>query len=168
MGSNFVSVDRLRIEAEALLRNYPELGDDDVARLDTLEAETEIREVLIHLARSLHELTGMEHGLSFQIDELNKRLGRFNARHELIRALIFKVMESADLKKIELPEATFSLKNNPKRLVGDADAKTLPDDLCHIKRTVNRTAVREALEAGGHVEGFQLSNAQPSLTVRVK
>jgi len=165
---NFVSVDRLRIEVEALLREYPELIDDEVTRLDTLEGATDIKEVLSRLGQALGDLHVMQEGLQTRIDELNKRLGRFNARDELIRKLIFKVLESADLKKIELPEVTFGLRKNPPRLIGEAPAADLPDELCNIKRTPDRTKIRAAIEAGQYVAGFAMSNAAPSLTVRVK
>jgi Arc/MetJ-type ribon-helix-helix transcriptional regulator len=165
---NFVSVDALRIEVASLLREYPELMDDDVARLDTLEGATDIREVLIRLARALDETKALEEGVHARIAELTARQGRFVSRGEMLRDLIFKVLESANLKKVELPEATLSLRNGVPRLTGEADPASLPDDLVKITRAVDRKKVREAIEAGQIVPGFTLSNAQPSLTVRVK
>lgn len=167
---NFVSVDRLRIEVEALLREYPELIDDEITRLDTLEGATDIKDVLTRLGQSLGDLKVMQESLQARIDELETRLERFTARVALIRKLIFKVLESANLKKIELPEVTFSLRNNPPRLIGEAPADDLPDDLVQI--TITRAAdlkkIREAIEAGQYVAGFAISNAAPSLVVKVK
>lgn len=165
---NQISVDHLRLEIETMLREYPELVDDDIARLDTLEGATDIRDALIRLARALDDAKALGQGVHARIEELVAREGRFNARYELIRDLIFKILETANLKKVELPEATLSLRNNPPRLVGEADAETLPDALCKITRAVDRKKVREAIEAGQIVPGYQLSNAPPSLTVRVK
>jgi hypothetical protein len=168
MANDFVSVSRLRIEVEALLREYPELADDDVALLDTLEGETDLLGVLAMLGRALDDTKALGEGVHARINELVAREGRFNARYELIRDLIFKVMESAQLRKVELPEVTFSLRSNPPRLVGDADPVTVPDELCKFTRSLNRKAIREAIESGHTVEGFLLSNAAPSLVVRVK
>lgn len=168
MANDFVSVSQLQIEVEVLLRDYPELVEDEVARRDMLEGETDFREILIRLGQSLGKLSELQLGLGARIDGLNARLSRFNARDEMVRRLIFKVLEIANLKKIELPEVTFSLRNNPPRLTGERDPATLPDGLCKITRTASRTKIREAIEGGQHVDGYELSNAAPSLIVRVK
>jgi hypothetical protein len=162
------SVDHLRLEIEAMLREYPELAEDDVARLDTLDGVTDVREMLERLARNLDDTKGLQEGVHIRIDELSARESRFMARCEILRCLMFKLMDGAQIKKIELAEATLSLRNSPPRLVGEADPQSLPDDLCKITRTVSRTKVREAIESGHRIEGFQLSNAQPSLVVKVK
>ena len=168
MANDFVSVSRLRIEVEALLRQYPELANDDVALLDTLEGETDLLGVLATLGKALDDTKALCDGVHARINELVAREGRFNARYELIRDLIFKVMESAQLRKVELPEVSFSLRNNPPRVVGDANPATVPDEFCKVTRIISKTKIKEAIEAGRTVEGFQLSNSPPSLVVRVK
>jgi hypothetical protein len=77
-------------------------------------------------------------------------------------------MEAADLKKRELPEATLSMHSGQKQLIGDADPTTLPDDLCKISRSPDRTAIKDALKAGKTVPGYSLSNSQPTLSIRIK
>jgi hypothetical protein len=168
MGNEFTSVSRLRIEIDALLREFPELADDEVARFDTLDGSTDVRDVLIRLARALDDTKALQQGVQARLAELEGREARFDARGEFIRELIFKLMAGANFKKVELPEATLSLRNNPRRLVGDADPATLPDNLVKVTRAVNRKAIREAIESGHAVEGFALSNAPPSLVVMVK
>ncbi|WP_442895039.1 hypothetical protein [Bradyrhizobium sp. AZCC 1578] len=37
-----------------------------------------------------------------------------------------------------------------------------------MSRTPDRTAIKEALKTGKTVPGFQLSNATPSLSIRIK
>lgn len=162
------AVGRLRLEIEAMLRAYPDLADDEVARLDTLDGETDVREVLISLARMLDDTHALQEGVHGRIEELKARKDRFSSRAEFLRDLIFKLMASANFKKLELPLVTLSLRNNPRALIGDADPATLPDELVKITRAVDRRKVREAIDAGHDVPGFQLSNAPPSLMVRVK
>lgn len=166
--ANFNSVNQLRIEIDAMLREYPELADDEELRADMLEGATDIKEILSSLGRSLDNAKGLAAGVHSRIEELCAREQRFGTRIDFIRDLIFRVMDSAQLKKIELPEVTLSLKNNPQQLVGQGDAETMPDDLVNIKRTIDRKKVRAAIEAGQEVPGFTLSNAPPSLMVRVK
>ena len=162
------TVSRLRLEIEAMLREYPELADDEVARFDTLDGATDVRDVLVKLTDMLNETAMLERGIQARIEELNTREERFASRTHFIRALMFKLMDSAQIKKLVLPEATLSLRNNPPRLIGDADPATMPDSLVHIKRSVDRTKVRKAIEEGCEVPGFTISNAAPSLMVKVK
>jgi hypothetical protein len=161
-------VDRLRLDIEALHRDYPDLAIDEMALLDTLDGETDLLKVLSKLNRLRGETAFKQQGLDAYLDELKTRWTRLEARENFIRNMIFKLMESAQLKKCELPEVTFSLRNNPPRVVGDADPAMLPDDLVKIVRTISKTKIKEALEAGRTVEGFQLSNSPPSLVVKVK
>jgi hypothetical protein len=162
------NVDEVRLQIEAILRDYPDLADDPVALFDTLDGATNLREVLVDLGRRLGLNAAMLEGLEAYIGDLHTRAGRFERRELYLRDLMFHLMDSAQLKKIELPEVTLSLRNSPPKLVGEADPDLLPDDLVYIKRTVNRTAIKAAIEAGQHVEGFALSNAAPSLTVKIK
>ena len=165
---NFADVNELRIEIEAMLREYPELVDDEVLRADMVEGETNIKGVLAVLVELIGTTKALGAGLHDYIAELLTREQRYEARQEFLRDLIYRVMDSGQLKKLELPHATLSLRNNPQRLVGDADAATLPDDLCNIKRSVDRKAIKAAVEAGQVVPGFMLSNAAPSLMIKVK
>jgi len=47
-------------------------------------------------------------------------------------------MQAADLAKVELPEATLSLRAGQQQLVGEADPKDMPDSLCKISRSPDR------------------------------
>lgn len=162
------NIDALRLEIESMLRDHPDLADDEVLRLDMLEGETDIKEVLTELGRRLAATKALEKGLRSYIEELLAREDRFKIHEDRLRKLMFKVLDSAQIKKISLPELTLSLKSNPQRLLGDADPNTMPDRLVHIKRSVDRTKVREAIEDGEVVPGFTLSNAAPSLVVKVR
>ena len=168
MGNLTDTVANVRREIEAIIREFPELADDMEACMDTLEGATEIKDVLLRLARILGNVKALKEGLTARIAELHMRENRFEARNEYIRTLIFEILDSANLKRVELPEVTLSLRNNAQRLVGDADPEFLPDQYVHIKRSIDRKAIRAALEDGLEVDGFQLSNAPPSLVVKVK
>jgi phosphosulfolactate phosphohydrolase-like enzyme len=77
-------------------------------------------------------------------------------------------MQSAEIAKIEMPEATLSLRAGQQQLIGDADPASLPDELCKISRSLDRTKIKEALKTGQTIPGFELSNSPPSLTIRIK
>lgn len=160
--------DRLRTEIEYLLSQYPELADDDVLRADMLDGSTDIREILTGLHRTYEDTKALIDGTAGRLEDLAARRARFRQRNEFIRDLMQRILESAQIRKIELPEVTLSMKNNPQQLIGTLAPEDLPDDLVKVTRAPDKTKIREALIAGREVPGVFLSNAPPSLTVRVK
>jgi hypothetical protein len=160
--------DALRREIERLLLEYPELVDDEVLRADMLDGSTDIGDILTSLIHTIQDATALEEGTRARLVELKLRGQRFTMRVEFVRALIFKIMETAQLKKLELSEATLLIRANPQQIVGELDAAMLPDELCRIKREPDKAKIRARLLEGGEVPGCMLSNAPPSLMVRVK
>jgi hypothetical protein len=161
-------VNALRLQIEALLREYPELADDEFLRADMLDGETDLRDVLTILHRMIEDTKALREGTQPRIDDLMARSRRFQKRIDFGRDLIAKILETANLKKLELAEATFSLRKGYPQLVGDPDPNVLPDELVKIARTADRKKIKEALEQGQAVEGCSLSNAPPMLTIRIK
>jgi Siphovirus Gp157 len=161
-------VNTLRLHIEALLRDYPMLADDEILRADTLDGATDIGEIVTEVHRLIEDAKALRDGTQARMDDLIARRTRFQQRVDFGRDLILKIMESADIRKIELPEVTAYLKANPQQLIGDVDPNTLPDQYVKITRTVDRRAVREAFAHGEIIGGFQMSNAPPSLTLKVK
>jgi hypothetical protein len=158
----------LRAEIEFLLSQYPELADDEILRADMLEGSTDIREVLTDLNRTLQDTKALIDGTQGRMDELAERRLRFRRRTEFVRDLMQRILESAQIRKIELPEVTLSLKNNPQQIIGEPDPEALPDDLVKIAREPDKKKIRAALMAGCEVPGVVLSNAPPSLMIKVK
>lgn len=148
--------------------SHPDLVEDDEAWALSLESETELDEMLTRIVRRIEDAKALALGTKDRYEELKARKERFEARVEALRGLAFKLMEAANVRSRELPEATLSLRNGQPQIVGDADPATLPDDLCKISRTPDRTAIKDALKAGQTVPGFNLSNSQPSLSIRIK
>jgi hypothetical protein len=96
------------------------------------------------------------------------RQERFERREKAMRAMEFKIMEAANIKKAELPEATLSIRNGQQKLIGEPDLDFVPFEFIRVKREIDRNAIKEALKAGQTVTGFELSNAEPSLSIRTK
>lgn len=161
-------IDQLRIQIEALIRDYPDLAEDEMLRADMLDGSTDLREVLTALFHSIDDNKIMVDAVEERLRELMGRRGRFNRRVEFLRELMLKLLQSANLKKIELGEATIYQKNVPPQIVGEVDVDALPDDLVRIKREANRTAIREALLQHREVPGLALSNSPPTLTINAK
>lgn len=158
----------IRQQIENLKIAYPELIDGDEAWQLSLESETGLHEFLTDLVRRIEDTKALVVGTKDRFEDLKARKERFEHRIEVLRELAFKVMHAADVAKLELPEATLSLRDGQQQLVGDAHPDSLPDEFCTITRSLNKSAIKEALKAGQTVDGFMLSNAQPSLSIRIK
>ena len=83
-----------------------------------------------------------------------------------MRKLAFDIMQEHNIKKLELTQATLSIRlGQPKVVI--TDETKLPDRLCRIKREPDKLLIRQHLESGAvALEGASLSNAEPVLNVR--
>lgn len=160
---------RVQQEITALYREFPELCDDDeMLRADMLEGATNLKELAAVIVTAIADARALYDGTKLRADELKARQERFKMRTECLRGMLLKVLQHAELRKLELPEATVSVKAGVQQLVGDPDPATLPDDLCRIVREPDKVKIKAALMAGGTVPGFELSNGAPSLAVHVR
>jgi hypothetical protein len=98
----------------------------------------------------------------------NARAKLFDGRVESARTALLQFMQETGAKTLPLPEATLTLAAGSRKVVGDLDPAALPDTLVRIKREPDRTAIKQALEKGEFVPGASLSNATPTLQIRVK
>lgn len=160
----------LRQHIEALIRMYPDLEGDEFLRASMLEGETNMDEVLTAIHRTIADAMSLRDGTQPRIDELMARRQRFAQRIDFCRDLITSILASAGLKRVELPEVTLSLRNNPPSLIlaEDVSAETLPDEVVKITRSPDRKKIKEWLERGLEVPGCALTNGPPSLMVKVK
>jgi hypothetical protein len=165
---NAFDVDQLRLQIEALIRELPELQEDETVRADMLEGLTEMPEVLMALVRAEKRTKGWVKVLGGEIDDIKERRARYTARIEVLRGLMLQILQSADLKRVELPIATISQRNGQPQIVGEPDVDTLPPDLLNVTIEPNRTAIREALMNGQDLPGLFLTNSAPSLAINVK
>jgi len=154
-------------QIDHLLLLYPELVEDEVLLADSLEGETDLYELLRQIERKRRETLTMTGALAAEIAQLEVRQGRFERREQAMRDLIFKLLERANMKKVELPEATFSIRQGTAKVLITDEAE-IPDSYCRIKREPNKLQIKEALNQGETVPGATLSNQEPSLSIRTK
>jgi len=161
--------ERLRQQIANLYLQFPELvGDDEMLRVDTLEGATNIKELLTAILRATEDAKALRDGTEQRLEELKARQTRFKMRIEFLRAMILQILHQADLRKIELPEGTLSIRAGTPQIVGDLDPDKLPDEFCRIMREVDRAKIRTALLNGQQVPGYFLSNSEPVLAVHVR
>jgi len=151
----------------ALRAAYPQIAEDEETWLLTLESETDLVEFLRAVVRRRLEADAFVGGLGTYMTELKERQYRLEQRVAATRAMAFRVMEAARLKKIELAEATLSIRAGVAKVIITDEAR-LPDNCVRIKREPNKVAIKELLDRGEHVPGAELSNSEPTLSTRVK
>lgn len=150
-----------------LLLQHPELFDDEEARALSIESETPAVNYLRSLEQRRREAETMSGAIASQIAQLEIRQERFVKQEKGCRSIAFKIMQEANLQKLVMPEATYSVGNGrPKVII--TDENWIPDILCRVTREPNKQRIGELLKDGKEVRGAELSNSEPSLSVRVK
>lgn len=143
--------------------------DDHQLKLDCLEAETELLEVVRQLLNDNEDDEGQIAALDEQIDVRSIRRERAEQRIEGRKKAIASLMDCAAETTLKLPEATLSLRTlKPRPTVSDPDA--LPDAFLieEVKVKANMEAIKAAIEAGATIPGVTMTNGGSSLTVRRK
>lgn len=147
------------------------LSDDDEAlKLDMLEGETSLNEIVSRLLADNEDDEGIIAALDAQIDIRAERKQRLQRRIEGRKTAIGSLMDCACITKLPLPEATLSLRTlqtRPKVV----DVNLLPIGFYSDKvvRQADMDAIKEAIEAGHPIpSGVVMTNGGSSLTVRRK
>src|SRR5581483_1960159 len=157
-------IEQAKIALHHLLVTHPELGEDDVLRLDMIEGSTNVMELLDKLIEADREIAGLEEGLEAVIERFVTRKQRFAVNRLGIRKLAMQLMEAADLKTVKRPAGTISIAaGRPKVVI--TDESLLPSPLIRIKHEPNKEAILAALKDGRAIPGATLSNAEPTLRI---
>jgi hypothetical protein len=160
---------QLQQDIANLYLQFPELKDDDeMLRVDTLEGATNLKELATVILRGIADARALLDGTKERADELKARQDRFKMRGEFLRAMLMKILQHADVRKLELPEATVSLRHGAPQIIGEPDPDKLPDEFVKVKREADRVKIRTALVNGFEIEGLSLSNGEPTLAVNVR
>lgn len=156
----------VRQQIQNLKVSNPEVLEDDETWLLALESETNVEELLTQIIRQIEDTKALVVGTKDRFEELKARKDRFESRVESLRSLAFKLMEAAELPKLELPEATLSIRSVPPSVM-ITDEEKLPDIACKFERKPDKTKIKELL-ASGWVAGATMSNGRKSLSIRIK
>ena len=147
-----------------------ESGLDDDELMDTLDGELDLADRLRSLIRKRRHLLADADALKGMIREMTERKLRLEKTADAISNAVVHAMSEAGIRKLSAPDFTVSLGQGKPPLAGaeSLDPTLLPDRFVRIERTVNRTALREALDAGEDLAGISiyLGNPAPHLIVR--
>jgi len=155
--------------AKAIRESLAKLGETDPdLLLDMTEGETSLFECIDALLLRMAADKAMIVGTESVISDLESRKRRVERRTEFDRGLIEQAMAIAELPKIERPAATLSLAARAPSLRIESEPDIPAEFWTAGAPTLERKALTDALKSGRPIPGAALSNAAPSLTVRVK
>lgn len=143
------------------------IGDDEDAKADAIEGETNLHEAIGDAVKRIVELQALDAALEKIVLDAQARRGRFDAQRERIREAIGVAMEAGGLRKIELPLGTISLKAVPPK-VEVTDESAIPG---HFFKTpeprLDKMAIMKALKEQQSVPGATLSNGGVTISMRL-
>lgn len=153
--------------AKSFLANLRDIiGDDEQAKADAVEGETNLHEALGGAVERIFALDEMIAGIDTKLAELRTRMTRLDAQRENIRTAICVAMEAGSLKKFEHALATVSLRAVPPK-AEIIDEAIIPSKFWKEQDPkLDKKAVLDALKAEEAVPGAVLSNG--SMTVSIK
>lgn len=161
----------LTIEAEAaqaLLANIRDvIGDDEQAAIDAIEGETDLIEVISSAVDRITEIACMVDALKAREKKLKERRERLERQAEHLRTAVSTAMAQAEIKRLELPPATLTLKSVPPKAIPINEAE-IPSEFW--KRQDPKLDMRALLAAlkQGPVPGAVLSNGGTTIQITVE
>lgn len=164
-----VSMPAIEAEISSFLASItvdnPEIKTDDDFKQDILEGSTDFIEIIDRLLVNLYITNGYIDGAKDARARIDTRISRLSAKSELIRRLIKRLMDIAEIRKVNAPSGTVSVGAKAQG-VEIVDADLLPDECLRIKKEPNKTLIGEKLKAGEDVPGARLTNGGETLIVR--
>jgi hypothetical protein len=142
-----------------------------------LDVEEKFKEKLIGFAyicqkfdRAAEIILSEAEALKNQVKEMERRADVFSKRSTRMRDLMRFAMLQNNLKKIETPMLTISLRKKPQRVVEGSNVRfeDFPVNSPYIRTSLsfNKKEISNDLKQGKEVKGFHLSEPEFSLTIR--
>lgn len=142
------------------------LGDDAETMRDTIEGETGLHEAIASVLGLMREDEILMLGLSGMIATLEGRKHRLEERTKRCRAAIEQAMSIGELTRLDLPDASLTLKRVPPNVEITDEAKVPAEFWKAQDPKLDRSALKAALKEGRAVEGATLGNG--SITIQVR
>jgi hypothetical protein len=156
---------QLGIAIATLQRALAGEPDEDGVLHEPEQVTEDIDALLSGVLRAAVEAADMADAARQRADEIKTRSDRYKARAENLRAAAFAAMDAMDRKRVELPDLTASVKNNPPRVL-ITDEAAIPSELTRTVITPDKTAIAAALKRGESVPGAELTNSIPTIQIR--
>ena len=144
----------------------PQIDEQTLA--DTVEGLTDLHEIVQAVIRSALADEALARGLKCRISDMQGRLDRLEDRASKRRQIAKDVMVELDLKKLNAPDFTASIREGiPSLMVIDEEA--VPSIYWQPSEPrLNRQELAYELKQGAEIAGVALSDPEPVLSVRTR
>jgi Siphovirus Gp157 len=141
---------------------------DEQTLVDTVEGLTDLNEIVTAIIRAALSDEALVLGLKCRISDMQGRLDRLQDRAAKRRQIARDVMIELDLKKLNAPDFTASIREGiPSLMVIDEEA--VPSIYWQPSEPrLNRQELAYELKQGAEIAGVALSNPEPVLSVRTR
>lgn len=152
--------------ASALLRSMAELVvDDDTAEI-IIDTETDLPAAIEAALDRIAELEQHREAITARMADLAARKARFGENIEALRRSIQSALETVQLRKLELPVATISLRAVPPSVV-ITDEAALPVQYMRQPPPVpDKKLIATDLKNGFMIDGAELSNGGQTISIK--
>jgi hypothetical protein len=141
---------------------------DERTLADTVEGLTDLHQIVEAIIRSALHDEALAKGLKGRIGEMQERLSRFEDRASKRRQIAKDVMVELDLKKLQAPDFTASIRPGMPALMV-IDEAAVPSIYWEPREPrLNRQGLLSDLKQGAEITGVTLANSEPVLSVRTK
>lgn len=142
--------------------------DDERLFADMIEGETDLYKIVGRLHNQIANDEELLVGITARQTELAERKRRLTDRKTVTKAAIGQFMRAAKVAKLELPEATYSVRDGkPKLEIVSADA--VPEDFRKVKTEPDKTAINEAFADADDLPNWLVREpARDVVTARTK
>jgi hypothetical protein len=166
---SYIQADAASVKAQIinLINAYPELAGDDELRADMFEGETDLEKVVSRCLNASMEASSMVDAIKSRESDLRERRSRYERKAAAMKALILDMMTTADIPKMELAEATLSMRD-PVPGVNVVNVDDLPQGYFKVEKKADKTAIKKSILAGETVPGAELELGSQTLTIRTK
>jgi hypothetical protein len=163
------AITALALGKAQMLAVAPDMADDEKLLWDSIEGEVEgdpmgVIDKLVAAAIHANDLAEIAH---MRATELAERKARFKRRNEQLRSIVQDMLSALDMRKLERPEYTASIRNGQPHVV-ITDVDDLPEIYVRTKREPDKAAILAALKEGRELDGASLSNSAASLAIRTR
>jgi Siphovirus Gp157 len=151
---------------ERIRTQDPHIDDETLA--DTVEGLTDLHDIVTAIIRSALVDEALILGLKGRIGDMQGRLDRLQDRASKRRQIARDVMVELDLKKLNAPDFTASIREGmPSLMVIDEAA--VPSIYWEPREPrLKRQELASELKHGAEVPGVTLANPEPILSVRTR
>lgn len=151
---------------EQLIESFPEMKEDEILLLDTLDGISDLDEQIARVLRAAIEREGYAKAIDEMIDTLAARKRRLAEGAQTMRAAVLWAMQEAGMTKLAFPDMSVSVGRGRAKVVVVDEAALPADMLRHPPPVPDKIKIGEALTAGRAVEGAMLGNPLATLTIR--